>query len=293
MYSQDKALRTDPVPPLLSSGNEALEFFVRRDLLGEEAGPVERLWELPAVGRILRRQREDGSWKYSGGKQDIRSQKNYDQLETYRMLGILVEKYGFVRTHPALQKAADFLFGFQTDEGDFRGIYGTQYTPNYTGGIMELLIKSGFGHDPRIHRGFHWLLSIRQQDVGWAIPLQTAGAKFDREVMQTETLQPDLSKPPSHMTTGCVLRAFAAHDEYRFAQAARVAGDYLASRLFKRHEYPGGQAADFWTKFSYPFWFTDLLSALDSLSRLGFGADEGRIPQALEWLVDRQQQSGT
>ena len=46
-----------------------------------------------------------------------------------------------------LEKAAEFLFQRQTTEGDFRGIYGTQYSPNYSAAIMELLIKSGYSDD--------------------------------------------------------------------------------------------------------------------------------------------------
>ena len=153
MTSWVETLRFDPLPAMRSSGNVALVYFVNRDLLYEDPCPVERLWELPAVARILRTQRADGSWVYPGGKPDVQSQQNYDQLETYRRVGILVEKYGLTLRHPALARAAEFLFSFQTSEGDFRGIYGTQYTPNYTGGIMELLIKAGYADDPRIRRG--------------------------------------------------------------------------------------------------------------------------------------------
>jgi hypothetical protein len=110
--------------------------------------------------------------------------------------------------------------------------------------------------------------------------------------MHADTLPPDLDKPSSHMVTGCVLRAFAAHDRYRQSEAAQQAGAYLVTRLFKRHEYPGRQTADFWTKFSYPFWFTDLLSALDSLFWLGFTGEQPPIQEGLDWLLDHQREDG-
>jgi hypothetical protein len=285
-------LTHDPISPLVSSSNRAVVYASRRGLLGEDPGPVDDLWELPAALKILRRQQEDGSWKYSGGKPEIRSRANYNQLETYRMLGELVEKFTFTIKHPAIEKAADFLFGFQTEEGDFRGIYGRQYTPNYTGGIIELLIKAGYEDDPRVERGFEWLRSIRQDEGGWAIPLQTVGAKFDREVMHADTIKPDPTKPSSHMTTGCVLRAFAAHRLHRTTQETRVVGEYLASKFFKRHEYPGRQSVDFWTKFSYPFWFTDLLSSLDSLSLIGIPIENPHINLARQWFIERQGEDG-
>jgi len=61
----------------------------------------------------------------------------------------------------------------------------------------------------------------------------------------------------------------------------RTRGVLLASRLFAADTYPDRRAPGYWTTFSYPFWFTDLLSALDSLSRLGFSSADGRIQQAL------------
>ena len=102
METWSHRLRVDPLPTLRASSNEAIQYFARRDLLGEEAGPVESLWELPQVVKVLRRQQEDGSWKYPGGKPELRSQVNYDQLQTYKVLMDLVGKYEFRREHPAI-----------------------------------------------------------------------------------------------------------------------------------------------------------------------------------------------
>ena len=143
-------LRVDPAPLLASSSNAALAFFARRDLLGSDADPVGALWDLPEARRVLGKQGQVGSWRYPGGKRSIRSQENYDQLETFRQLGILVEKFGFTRQHPAIERAAGYLLSFQTDEGDLRGIYGNQYATTYVGAILEVLIKAGYVEDPRI-----------------------------------------------------------------------------------------------------------------------------------------------
>ena len=147
-------------------------------------------------------------------------------METYRILGELVEKYGFSNKHPKIRKATDFLFSRQTDEGDFRGIYGNQYSPNYSAAIMELLIKAGYQDDSRIDKGFSWLLSIRQSDGGWAIPLRTVNAKY-ADIMNADSIKSDLAKPFSHLVTGVVLRAFAAHRKYRRSNEAIKAGEFL------------------------------------------------------------------
>jgi hypothetical protein len=245
------------------------------------------------VRRLLQKQKDNGAWSYPGARRTyLRSVDNYDQLETYRIIGELVEKFGMTRDHSALRQAAEYLFSRQTDEGDFRGIYGTQYSPNYSAAIMELLIKAGYARDKRIEHGFQWLLRLRQRDGGWAIPLRTTGAKLDAQTMNGDTVEPDRSKPFSHLVTGVVLRAFAAHKKRRASSAAHKAGTLLASRFFRRDVYPDRNSVDFWTKFSYPFWFTDLLSSLNSLSRLGFDQHDTGVVQALDWFVSRQRPTG-
>ena len=117
----------DPAPMLASSSNAAIAYFARRDLLGGGDDPVGVLWDLPEARRVLGKQSPNGSWRYPGGKRAIRSEENYDQLETFRQLGVLVEKFGFTRQHSSVERAATYLsLSFQTDERDLRGINGNQ-----------------------------------------------------------------------------------------------------------------------------------------------------------------------
>lgn len=296
MTEWTKELKHNPALNLLNSENVAVSYFAKRDLLKERVQPVEELWELPEPNRILARQQKDGSWKYPSAKLEIRSQDNYNQLETFRVLGILVEMYGFTSESQSLQNAAEFLFKFQTEEGDFRGIFGNQYTPYYSAAIMELLTKAGYDGDARIEAGFHWLLSIRQNDGGWAIPARTLQGNNSLTLMQAikkqEPVRPDRSMPFSHMVTGVVLRAFAAHPKHRKDPEAMHAGKLLQSRFFQPDKYPDRKAPSFWTGFSYPFWFTDLLSSLDSLSQLEFTSEDQNVRRALDWFVERQENSG-
>ncbi len=291
MEKWQSLLRYDPLHTLLSSKNPALVFFTKRDLQNEKVNTIETLWKLPIINMIVGNQQPDGSWRYPGAKLNIRSQQNYNQIETYRVVGELVEKYGFTNSHNALRNAAEFLFSFQTEEGDFRGIYGNQYSPNYTAAIMELLIKSGYQSDVRVENAFRWLLSIRQNDGGWAIPSRTRNVKINDFLFQAETTQPDRTKPFSHLVTGVVLRAFAAHPKYRQIDEAKAAGKLLASRFFKKDAYPDRGTIVFWTKFSYPFWFTDILSSLDSLSLLGFKMQDLQIKKAIDWLINAQNEN--
>jgi hypothetical protein len=284
-------LQYNPMMPLLECGNTAILTFVRRDLL-DKAVSVEHLWQLVEPQKILKKQNSNGSWTYPSAKESIRSQENYNQIETYRNLGILVEEFGFHKNDPAIAKAAEYLFLFQSSTGDLRGIYGNQYSPNYSAGMTELLIKAGYGNDPRTENIFEWLLSIRQKDGGWAIPFRTQNCNLDAIAKRSATIEPDKSKSFSYMVTGVVLRAFTAHPTYRKSKEAHRAGSLLLSRIFKRDHYADRVGAEYWLRFSFPFWFTDLISALDSLSLLRFSAHEPRIEEALQWFVNNQQETG-
>lgn len=285
-------LRFDSFSILLSTEDTAIRYFTKRDLLNEELKSVEFLWKLPEVEKILKKQNIDGFWKYPSSKRDLRTQENYNQLETYRQLGFLLEKYGFNNQHQVIQKAAEFLLSFQTEEGDFRGVYGNQYSPNYSAGITELLIKAGYDKDPRIEKGLKWLLSVRQDDGGWAIPIRTHNAKWTDVLDSEVTLLPKKDKPFSHMTTGIVLRAFAAHCDYRNLKEIKLAGELLVSRFFKSDKYPDRKAVDYWFRVSFPFWWTDIVSSLDTLSNLNFSASHPQIELALKALRDRQLENG-
>jgi hypothetical protein len=286
-------LKRDPLPQFEGIDDIALQYQVSRDLRGEDPGPVTLLWDIQPVVKILRRQQEDGSWKYPKKKTDPIEISGYKQLETFRQLGILVEQYLLNRAHPSVQRAADFLFSCQTEEGDFRGIYRHQYSPNYTAAYLEILIKAGFIHDEPIERGLRWLLSIRQDDGGWTVPLRTEYLRWGEAIGLTEPVQPRREKRFSQMITGVVLRAFAAHPEYNRHVDVLQAGERLASQIFKADSYTDRRAAEYWTRITFPFWFTDVLSALDSLSRLGFSADHPKIREAINWFVDKQKNDGS
>jgi hypothetical protein len=133
-----RKLRIDPIPTLISSDDEALEYFVRRDLLEEDPGPIEQLWELPEAGKILAKQQTDGSWKYPSPRKSGHETENYHLLETYRQLRFLIEQVGMDAKHPSITKAAEYVLSHQSKEGDIRGIFGAQYAPHYTAGLLEL-----------------------------------------------------------------------------------------------------------------------------------------------------------
>ncbi len=212
-------LRFDPTPTLLSSGNEAIVYFTERDVLEQEVAPINNLWQLPEALKTLRNQQPDGSWKYTGKKTVSYPKYHYPLLQTWKTFRVLVEQYEFTKKHHAAREAAEFLFSCQTEQGDIRGMLANQYATYYTGAILAHLIRAGYEDDLRVEKGFRWLISMRQDDGGWTVPILTH--KFNRETVHrltseyAEPIEPDRSKPFSHNWTDMVLRAFAAHQKYR------------------------------------------------------------------------------
>jgi hypothetical protein len=294
MAERAAPLHHEPPPALFSCDSQAIRYFARRDLLGQDPGPIEAIWALPAAQRIFSRQQADGSWRYPGRNRGIYTEINYDLLETFRQLGILAGEYGLDRRHPAVDKAADYLFACQTEEGDIRGILGTQYMPYYHGAILELLIKVGYEDDARVKQGLAWLLSMRQQDGGWIVPVQAVPARQKtREMWSAAPIPPGRSRPFSHLATGMALRPLAVHPTYRQLEVVTHAAHLLKSRFFQADKYNDRKAPGYWTKFQYPFWWTNLLTSLDTLSQLGLEPGDADVQRALQWFVDNQQADGT
>ncbi|MFN2169578.1 MAG: prenyltransferase/squalene oxidase repeat-containing protein [Anaerolineae bacterium] len=286
-------LPRDPMPALLAHENRALNYFVQRDILNKSVPSVERLWELPEPHKLVRQQQSDGSWRYPGRNRARFPETNYDLLQTFKSLGTLVQKYGFDRRHPAITRAAEYVFSCQTKEGDIRGILGSQYMPYYHGLLVDLLIAAGYADDSRIHRALDWLVAVRQDDGGWIVPTQAVPAREQtRELWSAPPIPPDRSLPASHLATGMALRPLVTHPAYREREETRRAAQLLKSRLLQADAYGARKAPSYWTKFQYPFWWTNLVTALDLLSLLGFSAGEPQIRDSLAWFVAHQEDNG-
>lgn len=286
-------LKHNPINALEAENDKPLQYFVNRDLLRISVEPIESLWDSPEAIKITKMQLADGSWKYPGTKSGSVPNQNYSLLQTFRNLRVLVDMYGFTSTHESIHAAIEYIFKCQTVEGDIRGILGNQYMPYYHGAILAELLKAGFKDDLRARKGLDWLLSMQQDDGGWIVPTQMIPS-WDRtaEYWGSDPLPPDRSKPHAHMATGMVLRAFAAHPDYRQRPEIIKAGNALKVRILKPDKYNDRRAISYWCKFQFPFWWTNLMSALDSLSNLGFDRHDTDIARGLHWFQTNQEQDG-
>lgn len=282
----------DPVPYLLKS-SPSINYFTRRDLLGEPLDNLSEVWQQPEVANLLRGQKEDGSWGKPGGYPP----HHRPMIATYKRLRLLISRYEFDRKHPQIKAASEFIFSTQTPEGDFRGMIGDQYATYYTGELTSLLVMAGYDEDERIDHAFRWLLSMRQDDGGWTIPNLTLppGNRRARIIALTgapaEVILSDRSKPFSHNWTDMVLRAFASHQRWRTSHEALRAASLLKSRFFKPDVYRGYQNSNYWVRFIG--WWPNLLTSLESLNHLGFKMEDPDISKALWWFRDNQELDGS
>lgn len=215
-------------------------------------------------------------------------------METWKNLRIIVEHYDANRNLPAVEKAAEFIFSCQTSQGDIRGMLANQYATYYTGAILAVLIKAGYADDPRAAKSLDWLLSMRQNDGGWSIPILTRGltqqAINNLTSRYAESLEPDRSKPFSHNWTDMALRAFAAHPTRRHTKEAYKAAELLKSSFFQPDTYSSYHDARYWVRFM--FWWPNLVTALESLMLLGYSRDDVDVQKGLVWLIENQMPDG-
>jgi len=283
---------------LLARGNLPILYWLKKDILEV---PVDReyknLKKFAARIRILKKQRSNGGWcrkKYEGNP---RWEKTYYIVETLRNVFHLYN-YGCTLEDESIQKAVEFLFSTQSQEGDFRGAYLNEYAPTYHALTLEILCLYGLDKDKRTQKGFRWIMSNKQHDGGWVIPYRTIDkkelkARYNFEAQsKIDPVKPDLNQPFSHLVTGMVLRALAASPTWRNNKLAWKAGELLMSRFFQPDKYEDRRQSSFWREITYPFWATDILSSLDSLSKIGFEVSHAKIQQALRWLQKKQKKEG-
>ncbi len=291
------ALPYDPVTPLIESGNTPVVYFTRRDLLGEAVEPADSVWRLPEVSRITKKQTEDGSWIVK--KAHEHTVQNYTLIETWKNLRFLVGMYGMDRKCNTIRDAARYIFSCQTKEGDIRGILGNQLTMYYTGAILSLLVEAGYADDPRTENGIAWLLSARQDDGGWiATPAMTLDdmsykEKNDLCTKNRKTVTDwDRTRPFCINATGMAVRALAAHPSHRKTEYAKKAARLLKGCFFKKNNYTSYEHEDHWLTFRFPYWWNDLVSALDSITAILPDKNDPDIRKAFEWLFRNQEKSG-
>lgn len=283
---------------LLARGNLPILYWLKKDILEV---PIDRefknLQKFASRIRILKNQKPNGGWckrKYEGHP---RWEKSYYIVDTLKNM-FKLHNFGCTLKDEGIKKAIKFVFSTQSKAGDFRGAYLNEYAPTYHALSLEILCLLGHDKDEKIQKGFRWISNNRQDDGGWVIPYRTIDQeqlknRYNYEAqLKLEPIKPDKSRPFSHLVTGMVLRALAASPTWSKSKEARKAGQLLLSRFFKADKYNDRWLPSFWEELTYPFWATDILSSLDSLSKIGFPVENENLQKGLNWMLKKQNKQG-
>ena len=283
---------------LLARGNLPILYWLKRDILDV---PIDResrnLRKFATRVRILETQKPDGCWWDKRSDTPIQWEKTLYRMDTLRNLFRLYD-YGCTTREEEIQKGLGFLFSLQSKEGDFRGTVLNEHTPTFHALVLEILCRYGLDKDRRVHKGFRWILQNRQRDGGWAhfncssANGNARSAAHPRSQARSFPYKPRKSQSFSHHVTGMVLRAFAESPTWKKSPEARQAGKMLLSCFFQEEVVGDHICPSDWDKICYPFWNTHILSCLDSLSKLGFNAEDETIQKGLERLLKKQNVNG-
>ena len=279
---------------LLARGNLPILYWLKKDILEV---PVDReyknLKKYAARIRIINEQRPNGGWCHKKYEDHPKWEKTHYFIETLRNAFKLYD-YGCNGRNREIKKIGEFFFSTQSKEGDFRGAYPNEYAPNYHALSLEILCRFGMEENKNVEKGFKWLIKNRQDDGGWAIPYLTISeTELKKRYNQNyDTKLPPIkakkSKPYSHAVTGLVLMALTSSQNWINRKYTKIAAELVLKRFHKKDKYKERESAVYWKELSYPFWSTNILSSLDSLSKLDFSAEHKRVKNALEWLLKIQ-----
>ena len=229
-------LGRDPVPILLREGSPGRWPRVRRDLIDDDEAPgQDEIVTYPEVKAFLKKQEKTGAFPVKPPEKTLGSAKFGRAIATLRALERMAE-FGLRKAHPAVSRAAEILFASQSDDGGI-GDFALGETPesrpklpavHFQGWALGVLCRVGYDDDPRVERGFRFLLANRQADGGWA----WRGVRTD-----------SAARPSSHLVTGMALRAFAASPTRRTSREARRAAELLATRFLQPGSLSGSQGS--------------------------------------------------
>ncbi len=76
-----------------------------------------------------------------------------------------------------------------------------------------------------------------------------------------------------------------------YRSKVKDAGMLLAGRVFTRDKYLDRQGIEYWTKFTYPYHWTDILSTIATLTLLGI-YDHPKINEIMHWFEKHKQDNG-
>jgi hypothetical protein len=290
-------------PLLLADPSPSLRLLVLRDLLGrpENDNEIRELKSLQEtdlyVSRFLDLQNEDGSFRGGEGGGGV---LGGIRLTAQALMGL--GYMGLGPDHPAVQRAAEFLFAQQLPDGAFPLV--TQGAV-LDGGKLDEDVKyhmiplqtalpllglawAGYAVDPRAERAYDWLLAEELPQGGWP-----SGRHADQYVFAGGYRRLAHSKFGCRTNTTAAVAALALHPTRRTGGSARRGLDLLLA-----HEHRPAGALGFEVAriigvepprgaFTY-FRRYDLAQILDLSWRVGASLEDPRVAENVAFVKELQ-----
>ena len=266
--------KTDSLPWLLEPENPSVRFFTLMDILDRPADDPEvrvaraAIPNCRPVAELLAAQKGDGYWV----KRDYYLPKHYG---TFWVLSVLAD-LGLTGEDEHVRRGCEFMFAFQREHGGFcrrrriqgRGIvWDDQPGPCTHARIVRFLIQFGYADDPCTRAAVDWLLATQRDDGMWLCRHASDHGclRATLDYLRMAALDPETAAHPAT------------------PRAAAVVCDLLLEPRMSRYH-----VSHLWTVLEYPYFGYGVISALDTLARLGYTLEHPKVATAMEYLLSRQ-----
>ncbi len=168
------------IPLLLTDPSPCLRYLVLTELLhlSEDEEEVQELSEMreldPLVKNLFTLQKPNGAWDSF----DISRLTTNDNLQITSMALQRLGYFGYNSSHPVVQRAAEFIFSKQLQDGSWPmpgkkdltdEEIGYQMMPLQTAIPLLGLVMCGYSIDNRAEKAFEWLIEQRLEDGAWPV----------------------------------------------------------------------------------------------------------------------------
>lgn len=278
-----RVLPVNPIPKIFHRGPAGVQLRLLELLPGGDDDIVDaarrRLRRAtassPEVARILKRQRDDGSWPVETAGQPEGAARQLVLLGLVENLHALAVLGGH-HSWPGVARGLRAMLSFQHEDGRFPLAY------HHHASIGRLLIALGLRRNPAVHRAAHWILERQREDGGWLHP-QLAGKR---------------QNPPSCIwTTTEVLAFIARYPTLRIKERFRKAGEFLLAHALEPNTttlLPDTGTWDVLEEGSkgVGLFHGGTLKVLDGLTLAGFNPSDTVFKKLYTWLLEQQLNSG-
>ncbi len=250
----------------------------------------------PLIKNLINTQSEDGAWE----SKDLPTSPQPRHLVTSQAL-LRLGYLGFRSDHPAVDKAAQYLFSLQKPEGSwplparFRESSDKENydrVPLQTALPLRGLAACGYAESPQAEKAYQWLLDQRMEDGAWPTGFAAGGLGYVAGYRRMPH-----SRWGCRSNTTAALCCLALHPARRYEPPAQRALDLLLNHPSRELSSLGFETArligveparGFFTYFAH----FDAGLLLWLCAQIGASLEDPRIESLVRFIQDQQGEFG-